>query len=391
MPRLMRHTRRQAPLRVAKQPGGKGNRSQPTPNRSPEIHSHSSRRALKVLHRTVNADVEPLLLSRHRSLIGEYMAARTLPFSWLSGKMVAYHMGWADEAGRPHVVKTGKLVRPSLCLWACSALGEDSALALPAAAAIEWFHNFTLVHDDIQDDDRRRHGRETVWSLWGVPQGINAGDAMQALAFLSIARDAAHPERAVRAIAAIASAGLTVIEGQCLDLELEGKVDTTLRAYLRMVAAKTGALLGASVESGALLAGADPARAAQFRRAGRLLGTAFQIRDDWLGTYGDPSVTGKSSSGDASRYKMTFPVVAGVRAMSTLQRRRLRELFRDQQDDPEPKLRALLDEVSGDALTRSAAERYAEKSVDAIARSGISKDALGEFEEVAYYVATRSR
>jgi geranylgeranyl diphosphate synthase type I len=319
------------------------------------------------------------------------MAERTLPFSWLSGKMVAYHMGWADEAGRPNLVKTGKLVRPSLCLWACGAMGADSAAALPAAAAIEWFHNFTLVHDDIQDGDRKRHGRETVWSLWGVPQAINAGDAMQALAFLSIARDAVHPQRAVRAIAAIASAGLVVIEGQCLDLELEGQTDTTMRAYLRMVAAKTGALLGASVEAGAVLAGADEAKAAQFRRAGRLLGTAFQIRDDWLGMYGDPALTGKSSSGDASRYKMTFPVVAGVRAMSTLQRRRLREIFRARHEDPEPKLRALLDEVGCDGLTREAAERYAAKAVSVIARSGIDAEALEAFQEVAYYVATRSR
>lgn len=338
-----------------------------------------------------NADVEPLLLSRHRSLIADYMRGHALPFSWLSGKMVAYHMGWADEAGRAHAVKTGKLVRPSLCLWACSALGSDTAAALPAAAAIEWFHNFTLVHDDIQDGDRKRHGRETVWSLWGVPQGINAGDAMQALAFLSIARDAVHPDRAVRAIRAIASAGLTVIEGQCLDLELEGQVDTTMRAYLRMVAAKTGALLGASTEAGALLGGADEAKAAQLRRAGRLLGTAFQMRDDWLGMYGDPAITGKSSSGDASRYKMTFPVVAGFRVMSTLQRRRLREIFRARHEDPETKLHALLDEVGSEELTRTAAQRYAAKAVNVVMRSGIGAEALEAFEEVAYYVATRSR
>lgn len=319
------------------------------------------------------------------------MAERALPLSWLSGKMVAYHMGWVDEAGRPHAVKTGKLVRPSLCLWACAALGESPETALPAAAAIEWFHNFTLVHDDIQDGDRRRHGRETVWSLWGVPQAINAGDAMQALAFLSIARDAVHPERAARAIAAIAQAGLTVIEGQCLDLELEGRVDTTLRAYLRMVSAKTGALLGASVEAGAVLAGADEASAKHFRRAGLLLGTAFQIRDDWLGMYGDPAITGKSSSGDANRYKMTFPVVAGLRVMSTLQRRRLREIVRARGDDAEPKLRALLDEVGCEELTRTAAQRYAAKAASVVARSGIGKEACESFQEVAYYVATRSR
>lgn len=319
------------------------------------------------------------------------MRQHMLPTSWLSGKMVAYHMGWADQAGRPHSVKTGKLVRPSLCVWACSALGGDPAAALPAASAIEWFHNFTLVHDDIQDEDRRRHGRETVWSLWGVPQAINAGDAMQALAFLSIARGSAHPERAARAIAAIASAGLVVIEGQCLDLELEGQVDTGLRAYLRMVSAKTGALLGASVESGAILAGAGEDVAARLRHAGRLLGTAFQIRDDWLGMYGDPAVTGKSSSGDASRYKMTFPVVAGLQQMSTLQRRRLRELFRGHDEHTETKLRALLEEVRAEDLTRNAAERYAAKAVYVVARSGVSAEALEAFEEVAYYIATRSR
>ncbi len=310
--------------------------------------------------------------------------------AWLSGKMVSYHMGWVDEAGRPHTMRTGKLVRPSLALWACSACGGEARVGLPAAAAIEWFHNFTLVHDDIQDGDRTRHNRETVWSMWGVPQAINAGDAMQTLAFLAIVKEADRPDRALRAIEAIAQAGLIVIEGQCLDLELEGRVDATLRAYLRMVAAKTGALLGASLEAGALMAGAQADRAARFRRAGRLLGTAFQIRDDWLGMYGDSALTGKSSTADANRYKMTFPVVAGVRAMSTLQRRRLRELFRSQHEDPEPKLRALLDEVASEKLTRKAAERYAAKSVEVILRSGIGKDAADEFEEVAYYVATRS-
>jgi geranylgeranyl diphosphate synthase type I len=319
------------------------------------------------------------------------MRERALAGAWLSGKMVAYHMGWVDEAGRAQPVKTGKLVRPSLCLWACAACGEGAPPALPVAAAVEWFHNFTLVHDDIQDGDRTRHSRETVWSLWGVAQGINAGDAMHALAFRTIAADARDPERALRAIAVLAEAGLIVIEGQCLDLELEGDLETTLRGYLRMVGAKTGALLGASLEAGAVVGGADERVSRLFRRAGRLLGTAFQIRDDFLGMYGDPAQTGKSSSGDANRFKMTYPVVAGARAMSKLQRRRLREIFRAKHEDPEPKLRALLEEVNGEELTRTAAERYAAKAVAVVERSGIAKDALDAFEEVAYYVATRSR
>ncbi len=305
--------------------------------------------------------------------------------------MVSYHMGWVDQAGRAVHVRTGKLIRPSLCLWAANACGGRTECALPAAAAVEWFHNFTLVHDDIQDEDRKRHNRETVWSLWGIPQAINAGDALQALAFRSMSQVSQYPDRALRAIAALSNAGLVVIEGQCMDLELEGQVDASLRSYLRMVAAKTGALLGASLEAGSVMGGADEATTSLFKRAGLLLGAAFQIRDDWLGMYGDPSITGKSSSADANKYKMTFPVVAGLRAMSTLQRRRLRELFRTRHDDHESKLRGLLEEVGGERLTRTAAERYARKAVAAIARSRVPHSALEEFEEVAYYVATRSR
>lgn len=305
--------------------------------------------------------------------------------------MVAYHMGWADPSGAPTQAKSGKLIRPTLCLWACTASGGSIEAALGAAAAIEWFHNFTLVHDDIQDEDRTRHGRDTVWSLWGVPQAINAGDAMQTLAFASLAGGAAEPQRSLAAVRSIAAAGLRVIEGQCLDLELEGETETTLRAYLHMVAAKTGALLAAGMEAGALLGGAAEEQARAFARAGRLLGTAFQVRDDWLGMFGDSALTGKPSSGDAGRYKMTFPVVCAAHAMSTLQRRRLREIFRARHENPEPKLRALLEEVGSEPRTNAAALAYAQKAVQMVARCRVPKDALEEFEEVAHYVATRSR
>lgn len=305
--------------------------------------------------------------------------------------MVSYHMGWTDASGNEIRIKTGKLIRPSLCLWACRASGGDAEWALPAAAAIEWFHNFTLVHDDIQDEDRRRHDRETVWSMWGVPQAINAGDAMQALAFSSMAGHAKHPRRTLRAIGALAQAGLVVIEGQCLDLELEGRENARMRDYVRMAAAKTGALLGAALEAGAAVGGAGPVAAARFRRAGRLLGTAFQIRDDWLGMYGDPAVTGKSASGDAGRRKMTFPVIAAMHSTPPLQRRRLRELFRLSPHERESKVRALLDEIGCSDITRAAALRYAEMAVCALARNAVAKPALEEFEEVAYYVATRSQ
>jgi geranylgeranyl diphosphate synthase type I len=308
---------------------------------------------------------EPLLLIRYRSLIAEFMRSQVRGLGSFAGIMVSYHMGWCDREGRPEETKTGKLIRPSLSLWACTALGADASRALPAAAAVEWFHNFTLVHDDIQDADRMRHGRETVWSIWGVPQAINAGDAMHALAFVSLAASATHSEAKLRAIAALGRAGMVVIEGQCLDLQLEGRADASVRTYLRMVRAKTGALLGASMESGALLSGAGPSRAARFRTAGLQLGTAFQIRDDWLGTYGDPALTGKSVTADASRSKSTFPVVA--------------------------RLRRSLDESGAEELTRVTANRYAQKAVETIRRAGVAGDRLAEFVELAEYVAKRDR
>ncbi|MGZ3498158.1 MAG: polyprenyl synthetase family protein [Vulcanimicrobiaceae bacterium] len=338
------------------------------------------------------ADVEPLLLSRHRALMSEYMRSTAIfRDGSLSGKMATYHMGWTDRAGRATANGLGKLVRPSLCLWACSALGGEVETALPAAAALEWIHNFTLVHDDIQDGDRERRGRETVWSIWGVGQGINVGDAIFALAFTHLASESADPVRTLQALRVLGAATLEVIEGQCLDLNLEGQTGATVRAYLRMVRAKTGALLGASLEAGAIMAGSAQGVAGAFRHAGRLLGTAFQMRDDWLGMWGDPSLTGKSRTADANRHKMSYPVVAAYAVMSPLQRTRLHELFHSETAEAEPKLRELLEQVGAADLTQEAPRRFAGKAVATLARTGLSRESLEAFEAVAHYVSTRAR
>jgi geranylgeranyl diphosphate synthase type I len=305
--------------------------------------------------------------------------------------MSAYHMGWTDRAGHPAAERPGKFVRPALCLWACETLGGAPDDALAAAAAIEWIHNFTLVHDDIQDGDRERRGRETVWSIWGVGQGINAGDAMFAHATLQLAASNGDHARTLRVLRAVSSASLEVIEGQCRDLEMEGRLDVTPLDYLRMVRRKTGALLGASLETGAILAGARDGDAVRFRFAGRLLGTAFQMRDDWLGFWGDPELTGKSRTSDANRHKMSYPVVAAYFAMSSLQRRRLREVFETENGDAEPRLRELLETMGGAALTCDDPQRYARKAVAVLAGTQIQRESLEAFEAVADYISTRSR
>jgi len=336
--------------------------------------------------------VEPALLVRYRAAIAERLRTTALPASSFAGRMSAYHMGWVDRDGRPTSSQSGKFIRPSLCIWACEACGGTADDALPAATALEWMHNFTLIHDDIQDGDRERRARETVWSVWGAAQAINAGDALHALVFQTLAQsESPHPKRQLRAVRAIADAALEVIQGQCLDLNLEGRADTRPRSYLRMIQAKTGALFGASLQVGAIVAGASDVVVDRFRLAGRRLGTAFQMRDDWLGVWGDPAATGKSTSGDVNRAKTTYPVVAGYAAMTVFQRRRLRELFLSKVKKPAAKIRELLEDAGGPELTRSAPGRTAEKAAALVARCGLDKKYDAEFLEVARYVADRSR
>lgn len=347
----------------------------------------------KALSRSTQAsEAEPDILHQHRSLIGGFLRDHTpLPARTLSGLMSNYHMGWTDPLGRPASESRGKFIRPALCVWACEAFGGSANDALPAAAAIEWIHNFTLVHDDIQDADHERRGRETVWSIWGVGQGINTGDAMFAHATMQLAQSDGNASHTLRVLRVITHATLEVIEGQCQDLQLEGRLEVTPLAYLRMVRAKTGALLGASLEAGAIIGGASNDDIRLFRLAGRLLGTAFQMRDDWLGFWGDPALTGKSATSDANRHKMSYPVVAAHRVMSQLQRRRLREVFENTSSEAEPRLRELLEATGGAALTSEDPRRYAQKAVAALARTRLSGESLEAFEAVADYVSTRSR
>lgn len=334
---------------------------------------------------------EPGILTRFQADIDRYLRSTALPIDSLAGKMAAYHMGWIDSDGKPTTGGPGKLVRPSLCLWACEANGGDVSSALPVAAALEWTHNFTLIHDDIQDGDRVRRHRPTVWSVWDAAQGINAGDALHALAFRTLTQDGPYPERQLRAAHVIAQATLATVEGQCLDLSLAGRLDASLRSYLQVVGLKTAALLGASLEAGAVMAAAPPRAVANLRSAGRLLGKAFQIRDDWLGVWGDPTATGKSADGDVDQRKITYPIVAGYAAMTSAQRERLGALFAPGAKAAGSDIKGLLEEAGGPELTASAPRRYAEKAIAHIERARLDIAHTREFIGVAQYVANRLR
>ena len=223
---------------------------------------------------SLTADYLPAIEDEMRAVLRADGAGAGDPFYG----MIHYHMGWADEALRPAGGNSGKRIRPLLCLLASAAAGGDWQQAVPAAAAIEILHNFSLVHDDIQDNSPTRRGRSTVWTLWGQPQAINTGDAMFALAFAAIQRLSncgAAPTTTLAALQVFTDTCIALTEGQYLDMSFEQRATVTVDEYLRMIEGKTAALVGASVAIGALIGGASPAQAAALRELGVELGQGF--------------------------------------------------------------------------------------------------------------------
>jgi geranylgeranyl diphosphate synthase type I len=221
--------------------------------------------------------------------------------------MIRYHFGY----DAPGSTKPGKRLRPQLLLRTALEEGGRLENALDAAVAIEILHNYSLVHDDIEDGDALRHGRTTIWAKYGIPQGINAGDALCAISYLTLLHEEAvtPPGRVVEMLHVLHEANLLMCEGQGLDIGFETRSTVSMEDYLAMIAGKTGALFAASCELGALAAGATLERAKSYASLGRAYGLAFQIRDDVLGTWGSTDVTGKPSGADIARRKWSFPVV----------------------------------------------------------------------------------
>ena len=246
-----------------------------------------------------------MILERYRKLVTEGLT-RVAGLDGPLGLLVRYPLGLSEADGRPGPGIGGKLLRPSLVLFSCEALGGKPEKALPLACALELVHNFSLVHDDIQDEDEFRRGRPTVWKVFGVGQAINSGDALLVLALDTALSADLSEETKVLAQRALLSATLRMIEGQVLDLAAEGK-PLSVEGYLEMARRKTGSLLGCALELGALAAGRPDLRDL-CAALGEELGLAFQIQDDILGIWGDPGKTGKPVGSDLLRKKRSFPV-----------------------------------------------------------------------------------
>ena len=243
--------------------------------------------------------------------------------------MLHYHLGWVNQSLEPVEMSAGKRLRPLFTLLACQAAGGNPQKALPAAAAVELAHNFSLIHDDIEDDSDTRRGRATVWSIWGEAQAINAGDALFVLArnaLLKLRAQGVPLSTIFEAVEDLDKTTLTLCRGQYLDMIFEQTLTVDLDAYLEMIESKTAALLACSGYLGGLIATDDPAPAEVFRQLGLASGLAFQIQDDILGIWGDEALVGKPAGDDLRNRKKTLPVVFALNH-SHPQFARFREIY----------------------------------------------------------------
>jgi geranylgeranyl diphosphate synthase type I len=235
----------------------------------------------------------------------------------LLARMARYHLGLIDSTGdsttdEQRRALQGKRIRPAVAFLAAQSVGGAAEAAAPLAAAIELLHNFTLIHDDIQDRSPNRRHRATVWRIWGDAQAINAGDALFASSHLTLLNTATAQLPAESLIELTRNFNRTTIEivrGQVLDVGFEGRADVTPDDYLEMIAGKTAAIVRFAAEGGAIVGGADPETVAAFAEFGEALGIGFQIRDDLLGIWGDNATTGKTRGDDIRRRKQSLPML----------------------------------------------------------------------------------
>lgn len=319
------------------------------------------------------ARYRPPIDAEMRAVVGE---GQSDLFRWFR-----YHLGWEGADGAS-VEAGSKLLRPCAVLLTCELCGGDTERALPAAAAVELVHAFSLLHDDIEDGSDRRRGRPALWAMVGAPQAINAGDGVFTLARLAMHRlPAAGVEEpvALEAMRELDEACLRLVEGQYLDLLLETEDEVSAEQYLVMATGKTAALFAGSFALGALVGGAPGDTVAAFRAFGHHLGIAFQAVDDILGIWGDSAVTGKPVGDDLASRKMSYPVIAALHEGGAASAA-LADAYGGATAIDTGRVTALVAEAGGrDAAERLAREELA-AGLEALRQAGVPAEALAVCE-----------
>lgn len=337
----------------------------------------------------------PSIFDKYRGVIDTVLRSSLPGDDPVLGYTLRYHMGWVDQTGRVTLGNSGKALRPTLCLFACQAAYGDYRPALPAAAAIELVHNFSLIHDDIQDGDKERRHQPTLWWLWGKPQAFHAGVAMRVIASMTLSRlanDAVPLSRLLKANQILDERCLEMIEGQYLDISYESSLDITVDNYLDMISRKTGALIGCSLEMGALYGGAEDNLISCFHSCGCKLGLAFQIRDDMLGVWGDSRLTGKPLASDIRRKKKSLPVVYVFQNAKGQQRTELETIYRNAEvgDTEVSRVLDIMNNLGAQDYSWRMARRYREEALADLKHLSLSQSDQHLFAEVANFLVERN-
>lgn len=277
----------------------------------------------------------------------------------------------------------GKRIRPALTLLVCDFFGKDFEKAIPAALAVEMFHNFSLMHDDIMDEAPLRRGKTTVHEKWDVNTGILSGDAMLILAYRFF--ECYEPKIFKELAELFSETALQVCEGQQLDMDFETRDQVEVSEYLKMIEQKTAVLLGAAMKMGAIVAEGSNSDKETIYEFGKNLGIAFQLQDDYLDVFGDPKTFGKQVGGDIISNKKTFLYITAEKEGSNPQAEELANLFSINPKDSTDKINTVKEIFTSSGAaekTRQEIEKYsnmAYHTLNAINISDENKKLLKEF------------
>jgi geranylgeranyl diphosphate synthase type II len=281
----------------------------------------------------------------------------------------------------------GKRLRPVLTLMACDMFGQDVEKALNAALAVEVFHNFSLIHDDIMDDAPLRRGNETVHEKWNTNTAILSGDAMLILAYQYFEK---YNTDVFRDLAKLFSkTALEVCEGQQYDVDFETRDDVTIDQYLKMIEYKTAVLVGASMKMGAIVAETSAENANLIYDFGLNLGLAFQLQDDYLDAFGDPKKFGKQVGGDIIANKKTFLLIHALDVANDAQKNELNSLLKDNSPEKVQKVLQLFSDCKVADWANELKEQYFKKAMASLEAINVLSSRKTELEKLARFLLDR--
>ncbi len=349
-----------------------------------------SRFDTKTLRSTIPSMEGPEILFRYRGYVqdevGEFLGKADQPLD----DLLRYQLGWTEDG----VLNLGKCLRPAMCLLACESLNGDLNHCIPIAAGIEMVHNFSLIHDDIEDGDELRHHRSTVWAQFGRNPAMLSGLGLWTVAYKIIGQASNRGMSATKLLEVRSILNETcseIIQGQEQDLSFETRRDVALAEYIEMIGRKSAALFGTSLRLGALVAGASSEEAERLDLFGRQLGLAFQIRDDILGIWGEGSATGKPVGADIIRRKKSLPVVHAFEQAVGSDRDLLRSVYTkdDVSDADVNDVLEVLQRWNCRYFAQGLAEDYRSTAMDALSKAHIDGEARQRFDELMAFILER--